>query len=289
MAMDLEAIKKRLANLTDTKKKTQRWKPTDVHNVRCLPLPGDEDISFVVKWHYGVDAGKQIACPSTWGEDGCEFCELGKKLKSWRNEDGSEKPESVRKKDWEFFKKIDAAVKHYIPVIVRKDGTDEVEGPFLWELTPNTYKTVLKILVDDDYNADHPEGGGLKILTSTKHGRDLVVELKKKGEKGNQTSYDLTDVSERKRTTPTIKGSAEDIKALLAKIPSIDDIAKQVTVADIAKVFKAWSGELNKQPVQEDSASGDVEYGGKSAEKVATSGLDVDAVTAKLEQLAGSR
>ena len=180
MSMNLEAIRAKLKGLEEGKPKSKRWKPTDEHLVRALPLPGEEDISFVVKWHYGVNSGRQMACPSTWGED-CPFCELAAKLKSWKDEKGRDKPEHVRKMDWEFFKKIDAAVKHYIPVVIRKKGSDDVEGPFLWELTPKTYQGCLKVCANDDRNDGHPDGGGLRILTSLMHGVDLTVSLKKKG------------------------------------------------------------------------------------------------------------
>ncbi|HEU5118645.1 MAG TPA: hypothetical protein VFT74_18755, partial [Isosphaeraceae bacterium] len=219
MTMNLEAIRAKLKGLEEGKPKSKKWKPTDEHTARALPLPGEEDISFVIKWHYGVNGGRQMACPGTWGDD-CPFCDLARKLKSWKDEKGRDKPEHVRKMDWEFFKKIDAAVKHYIPVVLRKKGSDDLEGPFLWELTPKTYQTVLKICANDDRNDGHPDGGGLRVLTSLEHGVDLVITLKKKGEKGNTTSFDLTEVEPRLKPSPVVKGDLAAARALCAKIPS---------------------------------------------------------------------
>lgn len=289
MAFDIEAIKAKLKGLEEGKPKSKRWKPRDEHSVRCLPLPGEEDIAFVVKWHYGVDAGRQMACPLTWGED-CPFCKLGTKLKSWKDEKGRDKPEHVRKMDWEFFKKVDAAVKHYIPVVIRKKDSSDIEGPFLWELTPKTYQAVLKVCANDDWNDDHPEGGGLRVLTSLVHGLDLVVTLKKKGEKGNTTSFDLTEVEERKKFSPVFKngdGGEARAQELLTKIPHESDIAKPVTTAEARRVFEAWQASLSdaKPESSADSAETGVEYASNSAERAATGGVGVDETVARLEAM----
>lgn len=282
MSMNLEAIRAKLKGLEEGKPKSKRWKPTDEHLVRALPLSEEEDISFIVKWHYGVNSGRQMACPSTWGDD-CPFCELAAQLKSWKDEKGRDKPEHVRKMDWEFFKKIDAAVKHYIPVVVRKKGSEDLEGPFLWELTPKTYQACLKVCANDDRNDGHPDGGGLRILTSLMHGVDLTVTLKKKNEKGNNTSYDLTEVEPRLKPCPVIKGDEAAAKALLAKIPAQSEIAKPVTTEEAEKVFASWKGSMNDAPA--DTTDSGVEYSSNSAEKAATGGSSVDDVVAKLEKL----
>lgn len=282
--MNLEAIRAKLKGLEEGKPKSKKWKPKDQHSVRCLPLPGEEDIAFVVKWHYGVDAGRPMACPSTWGDE-CAFCDLAKALKSWRDPvTGKDKSEDVRKKDWEFFKKVDAAIKYYIPVVVRKDGTTDVDGPFLWELTPKTYQTVLKICANDDWNDDHPEGGGLRVLTSLVHGLDLVVTLKKKGEKGNQTNFDITDVEERKKFSAVFKGDEAKAKALLERIPSISDITKVVTAEDAEKVFNAWKCSMSGDSSGSSDDAG-TEYSGNNAEEVGTGTGSVDETVRKLESL----
>jgi len=286
--MNIEQIRAKLKGLEEGKPKSKRWKPKDEHTVRCLPLPNDEDIAFVIKWHYGVDAGKQMYCPSTDGND-CAFCDLAKFLKSWKDEKGRDKDEATRKRDWDFFKKIDAAVKHYIPVVVRKKDAagkllDEVEGPYLWELTPKTYQAVLKVCVDDDYNDGHPDGGGYKVLTSLMHGLDLVVSLKKANTPGNATSYDLTSVDERKKFTAVFKGDEGAAKALLTKIPTASEIGKPVSTEEAEIIFKKWQGSMEETTdVAKDTAG--VEYGSNSIETVASGGNDVDVTVAKLEAM----
>lgn len=284
MAMDINAIRAKLRVMEEGKPKTKKWKPKDEHTVRCLPLPGEEDLAFIIKWHYGVDGGRQMACPSTWGED-CDFCDLATFLKSWKDEKGRDKPESVRKRDWEWFKKVDAAVKHYVPMVEREKGSDKLSGPFLWEMTPKTYTSVFKVCANDDRNDGHPDGGGLRVLTSLEHGVDLTVTLKKKGEKGNQTTFDLTDVEPRLKPSALIKGDLAAAKALLTKIPTADDIAKPVSTEEAAKVFAIWKGAMDDAPA--DTSSSGVEHGSNNAEKPAKGGGSVDETVAKLEKLLG--
>lgn len=281
MALDLNALKAKLKAMEEGKPKSRKWKPRDEHIARCLPLEGEEDLAFVIKWHYGVDNGRQMACPTTWG-DSCPFCELAAYLKSWKDDKGKDKPEAVRKKDWEWFKKVDAAVKHYVPMVERLKNSDKLDGPFLWEMTPKTYQSLFKIACDDERNADHQDGGGLRVLTSLEHGTDVTVTLKKKGEKGNTTSFDLTEVSGRLKTSPLIKGDLPAAKALLARIPTMNDIAKPVSTEEAEKVFAAWKGSMDT--TTPDTADAGVEHG-NSAETVAKGGDAVNETVAKLQQM----
>lgn len=278
--MDIEALRAKIKGIEEGKPKSRKWKPKDKHNVRLLPLESADDLATVIKWHYGVDNGRQMYCPSTHG-DACPFCELAAGLKSWRTADGKEKSEADRKRDWEWFKKLDAATKHYAPMVERKED-GELLGPFLWEMTPKTYSALLKICVNDDWNEDHPEGGSLKVLTSLEHGLDLVVELKKAGEKGNTTNFDLTSVEERKKFSPLVKGDKAAAKALVGKIPSIGDIGKPITTEEAEKVFAAWKAGLDKEPAKGDGEG--AEYTA-NAETVAKGGGDVDDAVSKLEKL----
>jgi len=281
--MKIEEIRAKLKSMESGRPRNSKWKPKDKHTVRLLPLPDAEDLAFVVKWHYGVDGNRPLACPTTWGDD-CIFCEFGKTLRSWKNEKGVDKTEGERKRDWELFKKVEAAVKHYAPVVVRKPDSAEVEGPFLWEMTPKSYKALLSICAHDDWNEDHPEGGVLKILTSLKHGLDVDVELKKKGEKGNTTNFDLTEIGERKKFSWLVKNDLAASEALVAKQPVMADIAKPVSAEEAEKVFNTWSASMQTEAP---SASEGVEHATNGAEHPASGGASVDETVARLEALLG--
>jgi hypothetical protein len=286
--MNLEEIRAKLKGMEAGRPRNNKWKPKDEHTVRLLPLPGDEDIAVVIKWHYGVDNGRQMACPTTWGDD-CSFCAFAEFLKSWKDDKGKDKPELTRKRDWDLFKKLQAADKHYSPCVVRKKDSLDVEGPFLWEMTPKTYGAVLKICANDDWNEEQGEGGGLKVLTSLTRGLDLVVTLKKKGEKGNTTSFDLTEVEERKKFSPIFKGDDAKARALLEKIPPIDSIAKRVTTEEADKVFRTWQASANGEAGEGLDNSDGEERSSNSAERAASGGADVDETVRRLEALIGPK
>lgn len=285
---NLEELKRKLAAMESGKPKRAKWKPTGLgHQVRCLPTKDEEDLAYIVKWHYGVDNGRQMYCPSTHG-DQCDFCDFAQYLKRWKDDDGNDKSEAKRKMDFEWFKKIDAATKHYVPIVLRKADSTDLDGPFLWEMTPKTYQACFKILTDDDYNEDHPDGGGLRVLTSLKSGLDLTVSLKKAGQNGNTTSFDLTEVEERKKPSAVIKGDEKAAQDLLKKVPDISEIAKPISSAEATLIFKAYKAALEDAPA--DTSSG-VEHGGSSkpstnsAEVLASGGDSVDDVVAKLTKL----
>lgn len=282
--MDINAIKAKIKGIESGKPKRAKWKPTGTHSARLLPIPGDEDLALIIKWHYGVDQGRPMYCPSTHG-DACPFCDLAKHLKAWKDEKGRDKPEAKRKMDWEWGKKIDAAIKHYTPVALRKEGSLDLEGPFLWEMTPKTYTALLKICANDDWNEDHPEGGGLKVLTSLEHGLDVVITFKKKGENGNTTSYDMTEVEERKKFSALVKGDKAAGLSFLARVPDITEVAKPISTKEAEVIFAAYKASVN----DDSDGNADVEYSAPSAsnnaEKAAVGGSSVDDVVSKLQGL----
>lgn len=283
--MDINAIKAKLKGLESGKPKRAKWKPTTSHTVRALPLKGDEDLALVIKWHYGVDNGRAMYCPGTHGDE-CPFCDLNANLRRWKDDKGRDKSEEQRKLDWEFGKKVEAATKHYAPVGIRKEGSTELDGPFWWEMTPKTYTAVLKICANDDWNEDHPDGGGLKVLTSLKHGLDLVVTLKKKGENGNTTSFDITEVEERKKFSAVIKDDVKAAQAFADRLPDISEVAKPIGTDEAKKVFAAWKASIEGDVAD---AGGSLEYttppATNNAETVATGGAGVDDVVAKLNAM----
>lgn len=283
---NLEEIRRKLKEMESGKKGRAKWKPTGTHTVRCLPTATEEDLGLIIKWHYGVDNGRPMYCPSTHG-DACPFCDLAQYLRRWKDDDGKEKSETQRKLDFDWFKKVDAATKHYVPVVIRKPDSTDLEGPFLWEMTPKTYTALYKVVADEDYNDGHPDGGGYRVLTSFMHGHDLTVTLKKAGQNGNTTSYDLTEVEERKKPSNLIKGDEAAAKKLLEKVPNITEVAKAITTAEAELIFKAYQAAISNAPA--DSTTSGVEHGAtaksNSAETLPSGDGSVDDVIAKLTQM----
>lgn len=272
--MNLDALRKRFAELDSRNKKGGKavWKPEAEHNVRCLQLPegGDgEDLGKEVYWHYGIGKYKKVYCPKNDGNE-CAICDFAAVMKDWNGPDGKEKPKAQREADFQIFRTLEAGPKHYVPIIVRKSETgDDFEGPFWWEMSPTVYKALFSICLNEDWNSDHADGGGLAILTSREHGRDVKVKFMKPGAEGNTTSYNKVTVEERKKTRPLLVDRKQSA-ALGDKIPSLADAARPLSSAEIQKIFdESFSGdEVSKSSGVEHGADSEPDVQSHNAEKL---------------------
>lgn len=277
----VEEIKAKLKALSKGGGGGKIWKPKDNHSVRILPLVGDEyptnELAVSVFWHYGVDAGKKMYCPKNTG-DSCSFCDFAESLYSYNDENGKKKSKEQKDEDFQIYKKVNAAEKFYVPIVVRKEKSTEVEGPVWWEMTQKTFQTLLEITINDDWNEDHPDGGGYKILTSLRAGLDLEVSLLPKNSPENKTNFDLTKVQERKKFTELVKGDLAAAERIVESIPSLREIIRPITgkaAADIFDKFALSQGEDSKP-------ESEVDYNG---EKVSEGGNSVDDTVSRLEQM----
>jgi hypothetical protein len=283
--MNIEDIRKKLAAAQGNKPTRLIWKPKGEHTVRLMALPGEADITETVQWHYGVDEGRKMYCPQTTG-DACPFCDLAQSLRGWRDAAGNEKSEADRKRDWDAFRKLQAAIKYYAPVIVRKAGgePDDIEGAFWWEMTPKVREKLLTVCADDDYNADSKDGGGSRVLTSPTNGLDLIVKLKKAGTDGNKTAYDMTEVTERKRGTTMFKDKSRKAPELAV----LQGALEIVSTAQAEKIFASWEASLGSEPAATDDNAG-TEHGSANGEKALSGKASVEDVISKLDSLIGEQ
>lgn len=287
--MNIEEIRAKLKAAQGGKPAKLIWKPKGKHTVRLLALPGEADITETVLWHYGVDDGRKMYCPQTVGED-CPFCDLAQSLRGFRDANGNEKSQADKERDWQAFRKIQAATKYYAPIIIRKeDAEDEFEGPLWWEMTPKTRERLLTICADDDWNDQHKDSGGSRILTSLTQGLDLTVQLKKAGQDGNSTSYDLTEVTERKVFSAFFKKKGKKAaEEVLGNVPALSDAFKAVTSVEAEKIFAKWEASLTDEDTKVDDNAG-VEHGSNNAEGPLKGDKNVDDVLARLDSLIEER
>lgn len=281
----IEEIRNKLKELEGNRPKKITWKPDDEHVVRCLPVNNGEDLGHEVGFHYGVDDGKMVYCPATTGEQ-CDFCDLAAYLYAWKDESGVDKPKDVKARDFEWYKKIQRAVKYYVPIIVRTADPDKNDGPFFWTMSQRTYKTLVEICVNEETNGILQDktgikDGGYRCLSNPDWAFDVSVSLKKAGEKGNGTKYDLTDVKERKRLSELLPDKTA-AKKLLSNLPSFTDAVRMQTSAEISKIFAKFKAGFNQDVPPADEPGS--EYPTNSAEKLTGKGT-VDDVEAKLRAL----
>jgi len=119
MAIDLEAIKRRVAELSGVKKTSsvQMWKPgLGEHKVRCLPWKNAaEGQPFMERWFYYIGDNAGILAPNQFGKPD-PINDLIRKLYS------SGKPD-----DRTLAKKLAPKMRCYAPVIVRGEEDKGVQ------------------------------------------------------------------------------------------------------------------------------------------------------------------
>lgn len=246
MALTIEALRAKLESLNKRGGGGNKglWKPQNNHQVRALPLGGDEPYRLAM-FHWINN--KSIYCPQTTGER-CVICEAAEALRAWNGPDGEEKPEDVRKADFEVFKKIQAGTKYYLPIVERERDdkgklTGKMTGPFWWPVSEASFKKLIEIAVKPDLNEMAQENGageGFDVLTNPKVAFDLIVDLKKannKDGKGNGKQFPVTDIDNTIRLTPLSKDK-DEVKKLLESIPKFEDVVPPKTPEEVEKFWK---------------------------------------------------
>ena len=213
MAIDLDAIRKKLTNLqTTTGKQNNLWKPEPgKQTIRIVPYQYNKDNPFQeLYFHYNL--GKKIyLSPVTFGKADpvVEFCE---QLKS-----------SGNKEDWQMARKMEPKMRTYVPVIVRGQ---ESEGVKFWGFGKTVYQELLSIIADPDYGD----------ITDLMNGRDVTVEFIAAEGAG---SFPKTSIRVKPNQT-----QATDNKDVASKITDgqkeITDIFKEVSYDDLKQALAEW-------------------------------------------------
>lgn len=229
MAIDLEAIKKRVAELSGVKKTSsvQMWKPgLGEHKVRCLPWKNSPDGQpFAERWFYYIGENAGILAPNQFGKPD-PINDLIRKLYS------SGKPD-----DRILAKKLAPKMRCYAPVIVRGE---EDKGVLVWSFGKQVYQRMLGFFLDEEVG---------DILSPTE-GFDLKVTITKaQGKQFNDTMVDPA-----RRPTKLHEDSATS-QRWLESIPNIDDMYRLKTTSEIEAVLNNWLNGGGSEPVQHDGGS----------------------------------
>jgi len=226
MAIDLEAIKKRVAELSGVKKTSsvQMWKPgLGEHKVRCLPWKNASDGQpFMERWFYYIGENSGILAPNQFGKPD-PINDLMRKLYS------SGKPD-----DRVLAKKLSAKMRCYAPVIVRGE---EDKGVQVWSFGKQVYQRMLGFFLDEEVG---------DILSPTE-GFDLKVSITKApGKQFNDTTVDPA------RRPSKLHEDSATAQKWLDSIPNIDDMYRLKTTQEIEAVLNNWlNGGSSPEPVHE--------------------------------------
>jgi hypothetical protein len=211
MAFDLEAIKRRMAQLSG-KNFGSQWKPKppSEHYVRIIALPNNDGEPCATRMFYYDISKFPIIAPYQFGRPD-PFQELINKLR----EDGS--PESR-----ELAKKLYPKPKHYAAVIVRGE---EDKGPQIWGFSKSVYSSILTLMMDPDYGD----------ITDVERGHDIKVTISQAPGK----QYWDTAIMARPKPT-ALSSKPEDVIKWTSSIPNVDALNPPKTYEELEKVLNDW-------------------------------------------------
>jgi len=214
MSIDLEAIRRRVAELSGVKKTSsvQLWKPSlGEHKIRCLPWKNSPDGQpFAERWFYYIGDNPGILAPNQFGKPD-PINDLIRKLYS------SGKPD-----DRVLAKKLQPKMRCYSPVIVRGE---EDKGVQVWSFGKLVYQRMLGFFLDEEVG---------DILSPTE-GFDLKVSITKQpGKQFNDTTVDPA------RRPTKLHDDVKQMETWLNSIPNLDDMYRLKSTQEIETVLNNW-------------------------------------------------
>lgn len=217
MAIDFEAIRRKVAELSGEKRSTgssQLWKLEEgTHTVRLIPFKENDGQPFKERYfHYGLGTRGFLSLKSLGKNDPVQ--DLASKL--W--EENS--PESR-----EIAKKLYPKMRAYVPVIIRDK---EDLGVVLWGFSKTVYQSLLNIMLDPDFGD----------ITDPLEGRDIKVKVTKKD--GFQHPFPESVIPRGKQTK--LHEDPEQIKTWIDSTPDLDEILKNSVknYEEVEKILNDW-------------------------------------------------
>jgi len=272
MGNTLAELKARLSTLNrKTTKNNDIWKPKDEHDVR-LVKSGVEELFVERAFHFNIGDARDLLCPKiNFGEE-CVICDYAEVLRKWKDDKGRDKPEKVRKEDFEIFKKIQATSKVYVPMIERTEDGKGISSPAWWALTQNQAGQILEVCSDPDrlrecgIDPDDADNAMDAVFSPSK-AFDLHVSFKKPGEKENKKTFTVIDIKPKYKPSPLTGNKAKDAE-LAAEVKPLKDVFERTTSTDVERAFAKWLGSGGKEAKPE----GGNEYAPKTTEKAEKAG-----------------
>ncbi len=229
MAIDLEAIRKRVSQLNGTSRNSsvQLWKPgPGEYKIRGLANPSaPEGQPFVERWFYYF-VKPAILAPNQFKKED-PINDLLRKLYS------SGKPE-----DRAIAKKLQPKMRAYMPIIVR--GQEDL-GVQVFSFGKIIYQKLLNYFLDEEVGDILDPDGGF----------DLKVSITK----APGAEFADTEIDASRKSSP-LSANPEQAKKWLSSIPNIDDMYQLKPVAEIEAVLQRWMSAGQGDETQADHSEG---------------------------------
>lgn len=233
MAVDLEAIRRRVQELSGNRKNSsvQLWKPDmGEHKVRGLPWKDAPDgMPFLERWFYYIGNGPGILAPHQFGKPD-PINDLIRKLYS------TGKPD-----DRLLAKKLQPKMRAYMPIIVRGQ---EDKGVQVWAFGKPIYQRLLGFFTEEDVGdiLDPNEGYDLKVNITHTPGKMF------NGKPSLDTTVDV-------RKPSKLSNDPTQVKQWLESVPNLDDVYKLKSVQEIETLLNNWLNGGDASSPEDDGTS----------------------------------
>jgi len=234
MALDINAIRNKLAKLQGKQTGTQYWRPTENQdtNIRMLSFKTDDGLPFKeFYFYYNIGKNRGILAPHQFGKPD-PFQELINKLRNDRTEESKD-----------LLKKLYPKMRIYAPVIVRGE---EEKGVQIWGFGKTVYSELYTLLADEDVGD----------FTDPYSGRDITVSSTKAP--GRQ--WATTSVRPRMKTSQ-LSNNEEQMKTWIDSIPDPEGLFQLQSYEELSKIINDW---LNGEDTTSDGT--EKNFGSKSTE-----------------------
>lgn len=225
MAVDLEAIKRKLSQLQNqTKRQDFLWKPEPgKQQIRIVPYQHNKDNPFQeLYFHY--DLGKKnFLSPITHGNPD-PVVEFSEKLKNSGNSD-----------EWKLGKKLEPKMRCYVPIVVRGK---ESEGVKFWGFGKTVYTELLGFMADPDYGD----------ITDPMGGRDIVVEFTPAEGAG---AFPKTAIRVKPNTTKLTEDRSTAERIAQQQV-NLSEVFKEPSYDELKEALEAW---LNPSETSDETES----------------------------------
>jgi hypothetical protein len=214
MAIDLDAIRKKLSQLSgNNSKRNTMWRPQEgeEHTVRLISFQDNDGQPFKERYfYYNIGNNPGLLAPYQFGSPD-PIQELITKLR----DDGS-------KESYELAKKLYPKMRSYAPVVVRGE---EDKGVRLWAFGKTVYQSLLNIMLDEDYGdiTDPTEGRDIKVVCNKPPGR----------------MWAMTEVRPRGKST-ALSSDKTQSSSWITSIPDLDEMFTCKTYDELEKIVNDW-------------------------------------------------
>lgn len=226
MAIDLEAIKRKIAQLEGKTKGNSKYqkkvwfkpKAGNEYCVRILPFEGTDGQPFKEIWSY-QNIGEHFSLPTLRQyKERDPFAEL---IDTLREENT---PESL-----EMAKKLYPKMRAFAAVIIRGE---EDKGPQVWGFGKTMYQAILEKMMDSDFGD----------VTDVEKGFDLKVTVKQVQGK-SAPDYTLCAYPTDKKAEPSpLSTNKAKADSWLASVPDLNDLFKKRDYDEMKGILEGWLG-----------------------------------------------